>query len=443
MFGGINPRHAPAPWLPLPFLLSGPLALAAAHLLLAVRVGTVTGSYRATATIAVTHLLVLGAIIGTMMGALYQMTPVIFVAQAADGRLGLTQTMLYTGGWALMVVGFLSGGTGILAAGGTCVVLAVLLFLFIIGRVLRTATQWDTAGWYILTAFAFLVATVGVGLTFALDWRFGWFPIPPHLLAIHVHLGGIGWLTLLIMGVSYRLVPMFAIAPAPAGILARGNLGAFVGLLIGLVILLWRDAARPAVAIIAWGLAVCVSIYLFDMARLYRARRRRWDLTLVTMWGGMTCLGVAAVMGALWSTGLPGRWFGATPWLLAYGYIALAGWCALAVCAHLIKIVPFLVWLHRYGRGMGRGPVPLLKDLLPQRAAVAAIGGYMFGFAATATGLLTGQTGIIRVGAWCAAAGALGLFGVVLSVLVPHHRSSRAPEHQAARMARAVTERSA
>ncbi len=443
MFGGINPRHAPAPWLPLPFLLSGPLALAAAHLLLAVRVGTVTGSYRATATIAVTHLLVLGAIVGTMMGALYQMTPVIFVAQAADGRLGLAQTMLYTGGWALMVVSFLSGGTGILAAGGTCVVLAVLLFLFIIGRVLRTATQWDTAGWYILTAFAFLVATVGVGLTFALDWRFGWFPIPPHLLAIHVHLGGIGWLTLLIMGVSYRLVPMFAIAPAPAGILARGNLGAFVGLLIGLVIVLWRDAARPAVAIIAWGLAVCVSIYLFDMARLYRARRRRWDLTLVTMWGGMTCLGVAAVMGALWSTGLPGRWFGATPWLLAYGYIALAGWCALAVCAHLIKIVPFLVWLHRYGRGMGRGPVPLLKDLLPQRAAVAAIGGYTFGFAATATGLLTGQTGIIRVGAWCAAAGALGLFGVVLSVLVPHHRSSRAPEHQAARMARAVTERSA
>ncbi len=443
MFGGINPRHAPAPWLPLPFLLSGPLALAAAHLLLAARVGTVTGSYRATATIAVTHLLVLGAIVGTMMGALYQMTPVIFVAQAADGRLGLAQVALYTAGWALMVTGFLSGGTAVLAIGGTCVVLAVLLFLAIIGRVLRTATQWDTAGWYILTAFAFLAATVGVGLTFALDWRFGWFPIPPHLLAIHVHLGGIGWLTLLIMGVSYRLVPMFAIAPAPAGILARGNLGAFVGLLIGLVALLWRDAARPAVAIIAWGLAVCVSIYLFDMARLYRARRRRWDLTLVTLWSAMACLGVAAVMGALWSTGLPGRWFGATPWLLAYGYIALAGWCALAICAHLIKIVPFLVWLHRYGRGMGRGPVPLLKDLLPQRAAVAAIGGYAFGFAATAIGLLTGQTGIIRVGAWCAAAGALGLFGVVLAVLLPHRRSSRAPEHQAARMARAVTERSA
>src|SRR5437588_10277955 len=125
MFGGINPRHAPVPWLPLPFLLSGPLALAAAHLLLATHATAVAGSYRATATIAVTHLLVLGAVVGTMMGALYQMTPVLFVAEPADGRLGLAQGALYTSGWIAMVAGFLGGQgrTGLLAAGGTAVVL--------------------------------------------------------------------------------------------------------------------------------------------------------------------------------------------------------------------------------------------------------------------------------------------------------------------------------
>ncbi len=440
MFGGINPRRAPVPWLPLPFLLSGPLALTAAHLLLATQATAIVGSYRATATIAVTHLLVLGAVVATMMGALYQMVPVIFVAEAADGRLGLVQGTLYTAGWLAMVAGFLRGAPLLLAVGGTSVVLAVLLFLVIIGGVLRTATQWGTPGWYLLTALAMLVATIGLGLTFALDWRFGWFPIPPHLLAIHVHLGGIGWLTLLVMGVSYRLVPMFAIAPAPPGILARGNLGAFVGLLIGLVILLWRDASRSAVAIIAWGLAAAVGVYLFDMARLYRARRRRYDLTLLTMWGALTCLGVAALMGALWSTGLPARWFDATEWLSAYAYIALAGWCVLALCAHVIKIVPFLIWLHRYGRGMGRGPVSLLRDLLPQRAAIAAIATYAIGFVLTASGLLAGRPAIVRVGAGCAAAGAVGLFGVLVHVLLPHHRSSRAPEHQAARMARATSE---
>lgn len=54
MFGGINPRRAPVPWLPLPFLLSGPLALAAAHLLLATHAAAVIGSYRGTTTVAVT-----------------------------------------------------------------------------------------------------------------------------------------------------------------------------------------------------------------------------------------------------------------------------------------------------------------------------------------------------------------------------------------------------
>ena len=433
MFRGINPRHAPTAWLPLPFLLSGPLMLAAAHLLLAIQASVIVGSYRATATIAVTHLLVLGGIVATMMGALYQMTPVIFVADAPHHGLGIAQGLLYTTGWLLMVRGFLSGTTTPLAIGGTCVVLSILLFIALIVRVLRSATQWDTAGWYVIAALIFLVTTIAFGLTYALDWRFGWFPITPHVLAIHVHLGGIGWLTLLLMGVSYRLVPMFAIAPAPVGILARGNLGAFVGLLAGLATLLCLDARQQAIAIVTWGLAMAVAIYLFDMARLYRARRRRFDLTMAAMWSALASLGIAAMMGALWSTGLPVRWAQPTSWLLTYGYVAFAGWCGLAICGHLTKIIPFLVWLSRFGRSMGHGPVPLLKDLLPQRAASAAIVTYGLGFALTAGGLVSHHAAVIRVGALLAAAGAFVLFATLLCVLLPHHRSTRAPEHQAAR----------
>ncbi len=441
MFAGINPRHAPVPWLPLPFLLSGPLGLAAAHLLLAAHAGQVTGSYRATATLAVTHLLVLGGVVATMMGALYQMTPVIFVAEAADGRLGLTQGALYTAGWIAMVIGFLRGEPGLLAVGGTSVVLAVLLFLAIIGGVLRTATQWDTAGWYILAAFGMLLITVGVGLTFALDWHFGWFPIPPHLLAVHVHLGGIGWLTFLLMGVSYRLVPMFAIAPAATGHLARWNLGAMIALLVLLVTALLANAPGVLVSAIAWGLAAGCGLYLFDMARLYRLRRRRMDLTMVAMWGAMACLGVAALMGAVWSTGLPAHRFGASssPWLLTYGYVAIAGWCGLAIGAHLTKIVPFLVWLARYGTGMGRRPVPLLRDLLPRRAATGAIAAYATGVVTTAAGFLSDRQAIIQAGALVAALGAIGLFGALVFVLLPHQGSTRAPEHRTARANRVIT----
>jgi hypothetical protein len=435
MFGGINPRHAPAPWLPLPFLLSAPLAFAAGHLLLAMRATAVLGSFRATSTIAVTHLLILGGVVAAMLGALYQLAPVVFVADAPDGRLGLVQAALYTAGWPMMVCGFLTGKVILLATGGTCVVTAIVLFVITIGRVLRSATQWDTPGWYILAALTWLVATVTFGLLFALDWRFGWFPIPTHVLAIHVHFGGIGWLTFLLMGVSYRLVPMFAIAPAPTGKLARTNLLAMIVLLCALGIALALDAPRTIIASIAFGLAAGCGVYLWDMARIYRARRRRFDLTMAAMWGALAALGIAALMGALWSTGVPAHWFAATPWLLTYGYLAIAGWCALAICGQLTKIIPFLIWLHRYGPGMGRGPVPLLNDMLPWRAAAIAVASYAAGFAVTVVGLFTAHPGIVQVGSLLASAGALTLFGALLTVLLPHHRSTRRPEHQVARAA--------
>lgn len=433
MFGGINPRHAPAPWLPLPFLLSAPLAFAAGHLLLAARAAVVLGSYRSTSALAVTHLLILGGVVAAMMGALYQLAPVVFVADAPDGRLGLVQAALYTAGWLMMVCGFLTGTVMLLAAGGTCVVTAIVLFIVVIGRVLRSATQWDTPGWYMLAALTWLVATVTFGLLFALDWRFGWFPIPAHILAIHVHFGGIGWLTFLLMGVSYRLVPMFAIAPAPAGRLARANLDVMFVLLCVLGIALALDAPRAVIAIVASGLAAGCGAYIWDMAHVYRTRRWRFDLTMAAMWGALAALGLAALMGALWSTGVPARWFAVTPWLLTYGYLAIAGWCALAICGHLTKIIPFLIWIHRYGPGMGRGPVPLLKDMLPARAAIIAVMSYAVGFVVNVVGLFTTQPGVVQVGSLIATAGALTLFGTLLVVLLPHHRSTRLPEHQAAR----------
>jgi hypothetical protein len=116
--------------------------------------------------------------------------------------------------------------------------------------------------------------------------------------------------------------------------------------------------------------------------------------------------------------------------------LAIAGWCALAICGHLTKIIPFLIWLHRYGPGMGRRPVPLLRDLLPQRAATIAIGTYAAGFVTNVVGLFTAQPGMVRAGSLGAAMGATILFGALLAVLLTRHRPTRAPEHQTARAMR-------
>lgn len=56
---------------------------------------------------------------------------------------------------------------------------------------------------YVLAALLWLVATIGLGFVYALNWDFGWFAVSDPMLAAHVQLGLAGWLALTLMGVSY------------------------------------------------------------------------------------------------------------------------------------------------------------------------------------------------------------------------------------------------
>jgi len=72
---------------------------------------------------------------------------------------------------------------------------------------------------------------------------------------------------------------------------------------------------------------------------------------------------------------------------LAYAVMALAGWLGLTTLGQLYKIMPFLVWSHRFAPKMGRERVPLLQDMYPLRVA-------QVGFALLAAGLVAATCGI-------------------------------------------------
>ncbi|MGH7506721.1 MAG: hypothetical protein ACRELX_13765, partial [Longimicrobiales bacterium] len=55
----------------------------------------------------------------------------------------------------------------------------------------------------------------------------------------------------------------------------------------------------------------------------------------------------------------------------AYVLVVILG-ISLFVAAHYFKIVPFLVWYHRFGPLAGKQPVPRVSELYSQRAATAA-----------------------------------------------------------------------
>jgi hypothetical protein len=227
---------------------------------------------------------------------------------------------------------------------------------------------------FVLAGLICLCAVVALGSAFAwsLSGRGG--EAFDRLLASGVPLHAIaglgGWLTLTAMGVSYRLLSMFMLAPDIDSHRSGLTLGAgATAIALAVAGGLCAIAADGGMAIAlgaaaALGLAT-LALYGRDVVALYRSRKRR-QLELNTEMAvyGFASLAAAALLGiALALTGSFAAHVGAFAFLVAFG------WLSGLVLAKLYKIVAFLTWLETYGPAMGRAPTPRVQDLVAEQRA--------------------------------------------------------------------------
>jgi len=422
---GIATANSPPLSLPLGFFIAGPIALIVLWGGMTLGASTLLTYYLLPADLAETHLATLGWITMVMFGALYQFTPVVFRTKLYSARLGRIQFALYVAGVVTLVASFKQMWTPGLGIGGSVVVLAVVLFLYNIARTLLHRAAWTLSGQYIVHALFFLAATVAIGLTYALDLHFHWFAIPQHALAAHVHLGIAGWLGLTLMGVTYQLVPMFALVHGHDQRLARANLWLVTLSLLVLFSALLLGHPRALIVAAATLLAAGEIAWAFDVYRMLRLRRRPLDLTQAhTIASTLALIATVPVGFGLLIHG-PGSPTAQTRWYIAYALLALGGWFTLAIMGQYYKIVPFLVWHHRYSPLIGRERVPLLREMYNGRRARIAFLVYLIGFCGAVLALLAGSAMGLRAAATIALLGCVGWSWTLVEVLRP--RRARTP----------------
>jgi hypothetical protein len=180
------------------------------------------------------------------------------------------------------------------------------------------------------------------------------------LAAGHVSLALGGWVMLLIIGVSYQVVPMFQLTPNyPAWLTSALAPALFIVLLLAVLPqLLATDLHWLAVAAqcLFWLFAGC-----FAAATLWlQGKRRRCvaDATLSFFRLGMMALLCAAML-ALAALFLPLSDRSA----MLIGVIFLLGFATSLMHGMLYKIVPFLVWFHLFRGGVKVG-VPNMKEII-------------------------------------------------------------------------------
>ncbi len=356
-------------------------ALLAAQVLFVLGYSDPVSGLRAPATLIGVHLLTIGWLSLLMLGALHQFVPVITNTRLYSQRLPLYSLISIVAGLAAMLAGFLALGGSMhftpawLPIGGSLVLTGFVLAAINLWATLRGVRPLPLPAGFVAFGLGFLLLTGLIGLGFALAFALprppGWLlALSAEGLSLHVAAGLGGWFTLTVMGVSYRLLSMFMLAPDEPH---RSTYAALILTVTGLAVLIAAGMSGVWIGTAAgWGTSIGAALaalgalfYFVDIVRFYRARsRRHLELNSVTAAASLTLVALALVAGALAATlGTLDRDAAAIGYLFVFGGLTGLG------LGQLYKVVPFLTWLEIFGPKLGKGPVPRVQDLVNERRA--------------------------------------------------------------------------
>lgn len=377
------------------------VALVAAELLMVVGYGYPNAPVESAQTLVLVHLVAVGWLSLLMCGALFQFVPVLVARPLYSNTLPLPTLVCLVAGLVTLLLAFLQMG-GIVSttfaffpAAAILLAMGFGLVLWNLGRTLWAARPLALPARFVIVGLCSMAATVIFGIIFALV--LGGVTDNNHLLDVvaggvplHAIAGLGGWLTFTAMGVSYRLLAMFMLAPELDGPRTRAGFysgTAALAVIVGGGMAAICLATNLTLILSAAGLfGLCaVLLYGADILRLYRARKRR-AIELNSRMAAFAIAGLAAsvaLIAVLAALGSLTQHIAAVVFLVAFGWLSGLG------LAKLYKIAAFLTWLECYGPVLGKAATPRVQDLAVERRAIGWFLIYFFAvWAATAALLL-------------------------------------------------------
>jgi hypothetical protein len=354
--------------------------------------------------VAVTHLFTLGWITTTIQGALYQFLPVALGVSIRSEKLGHLSYFLYVPGLALFVVGMALAIHPLLLTGAALFGTGLLLFAGNLTATLIRAPQRNLSWWALALATFYLVTTVVLGISLAGNLSMDYLGAHRFLaLGVHLHVAAIGWVALVMVGVAQRLLPMFLLSHGGterAGAAAVGVLGGGVGLLV----LTHHMLSAPILWTVAGLIAAGFIAFIVQALLFFRHRKKpKLDPGLRLAGIALCFILCALVLAPFFLT----HGLAAPRIATAYVLTLILGGLSLFVAGHYYKILPFLIWFHRFGPLVGKKPVPRVIDLYATRPGNLAGALLATGVAGLVIATLTGRVALARPAAVIFAAGAL------------------------------------
>ena len=406
--GGLA-AHAPGRWVPVLYLGFGHLCLATAFALVAVAPRAVAGFYYHPKMLAVVHLVTLGWITASILGALAMVGPMALRLDLPPRRADYLIFGLYAFGVVGMVAHFWIDEPAGMAWSGGCVAAALLGAA---ARYLPAVARAPLPGavkLHVGLAFFNVLAAGTLGVLI------GAHKVAPFLpggtlanVAAHAHLAALGWATMMVAGIGYRLLPMLLPSAMPGGrrlylsaaLLEVGALGLFATLL-----------ARRWPGLFALLAAAGIAAFLSQVGWMARHRRRparahrRPDPAVGHAAAALLWLLVATALGLALALAPPAAW--KLRAVLVYGVAGLVGFLAQMVVGVNARVLAWFAWLRGWAGSGWREPPPSAHDLPPRRVQGAVFVLWNLGAPLLAVGLAAERLPLLVAGASALAAATL------------------------------------
>ncbi|HLR36830.1 MAG TPA: hypothetical protein VK084_02200 [Chitinophagaceae bacterium] len=393
-------QKAPGPAVVLPYYGTAAVSFLILTVLLLLSAGHFTGHFFQPHILAITHLATLGW--GTMLifGASHQLLPVVMEVHLYSEKLAKICYWLLLPGVILLVFSFWFFWVGwTMQVGGLLVLLATILYAINAYRTAKQNKKWNLPAECMVTAAWWLVITALLGTLLVFNLRYRFFPAGDiFYLKVHAHLGIAGWFLLLIMGVGGKLIPMFLLSHKEPGIFVKVSYYGINIALLGFLIMAFvfnTLAYWPVFALIG---AVSVLSYIVFVRKAYKeAARKKTELpmtiTLVAI--GLMILPITLLLVlALLPKGNPE----VVPLSLAYGISVFGGFITAIILGQTYKTLPFIIFMHRYKKLIGKMKTPLPKDLYKHHWVKYQFISYIVGIILTIVGVILQEELLIILG---------------------------------------------
>jgi hypothetical protein len=401
-------QQLPPRLLPVLYFALSHLALAAAFATLGADASGLAGFYYHPRMLAVVHLVTLGWITSSILGSLYLVGPIALRMPLPARWPDYTAFAFVAIGIVGMVAHFWIDEYGGMGWSGATAALGILIVAARHAGRLRRAPVPLAVRTHVALAFVNMLgaATMGVLLGFNKVHPFLKGFVLSNVYA-HAHLAAIGWASMMVVGIAYRLLPMVLPSAPPDGrrlwstawLLEIGVVGLFVSLLVRsrLVVVF------ATIVVAGFAAFFANAIWMLRHPRPRPPAIRRPDPAILHAAVAFGSLALACASGVWLASALPSRV--ALRIATAYGVLALVGFLAQMVIAMEGRLLPIFAWYWGFANTGGKVPPISPHEMVSRPLQYVVFALWVFGVPALAIALAYASVPLIRAAAWSLCAG--------------------------------------